>query len=45
MEVDIMLESTNLSVQEVQDNVDVYGTWINETDVDEYAKAFKDNSK
>jgi transcription elongation factor Elf1 len=40
-----MLESTDLSVQEVQDNIDVYGTWINETDVDEYSKAFNNQSK
>jgi transcription elongation factor Elf1 len=41
----IMLESTDLSILEVQDNVDVYSLWIDETNVDEYANAFKDNIK
>lgn len=40
-----MLESTNLSVNEVQDNVDVYGREFLNGDLSEYAKAFKDNNK
>jgi hypothetical protein len=33
-----MLESTNLSFQEVQDNVDTYGNYLEENNVDEYAQ-------
>jgi hypothetical protein len=33
-----MLESTNLSVQEVQDNVDTYENYLQDTNVDEYAQ-------
>jgi transcription elongation factor Elf1 len=37
-----MLESTNLSVNEVMDNWDVYSKWFDETDMTEYEQAFKD---
>ena len=35
-----MLESTNLSVNEVLDNTDVYSKWFDETDMTEYEQAF-----
>jgi len=40
VEVDNMLESTNLSVNEVLDNTDVYSKWFDETDMTEYEQAF-----
>lgn len=33
-----MLESTNLSVQEVQDNTDTYGKYLQDNDMNEYAQ-------
>jgi hypothetical protein len=40
-----MLESTNLSVQEVQDNIDTYGKEFLIGDLSEYANAFKQDNK
>jgi transcription elongation factor Elf1 len=37
-----MLESTNLNVNEVMDNTDVYSKWFDENDMSEYQQAFKD---
>jgi len=40
-----MLESTNLSVNEVLDNLDVYSKWFDENDMSEYELAFKNANK
>lgn len=40
-----MLESTNLNVNEVLDNLDVYSKWFDENDMTEYEQAFKNANK
>jgi hypothetical protein len=40
-----MLESTNLSTNEVMDNIDLYGKEFLNKDLSEYENAFKDNNK
>lgn len=35
-----MLESTNLTTDEVMDNIDTFSKWLDENDMSEYEQAF-----